>query len=65
VVVVRIGLDDTLRVEQEGRLVTTHRLRSAADGWVTVSEHHASLWQETLRVEQRSLAVYEEVAQWS
>lgn len=65
VVVVRIGLDDTLRVEQDGCLVTTHRLRSAADGWVTVPEHHASLWQETLRVEQRSLAVYEEVVQWS
>lgn len=65
VVVVRIGLDDTLRVYHDDLLLVTHQLRSAAEGWVKVPEHHAALWQQVLKVEQRSLAVYEEVAQWS
>jgi transposase len=65
VVVVRIGLDGQLRVYQDDLLVATHQLRPAEEGWVTVPAHHATLWQQTLKVEQRSLAVYEEVAQWS
>ena len=65
VVVVRIGLDDRLRVYQDEQLVTAHQLQSASAGWVTVPEHHAVLWQEALAVEQRPLTVYEEVGQWN
>ena len=64
-VVVRIGLDDTLRVYHQETLVASHTLQSAQQGWVTVAEHHAQLWQATLKVQQRPLKVYEEVAQWS
>jgi len=38
---------------------------AARQGWVTVPDHHAGLWADTLAVEQRPLAVYEEVATWS
>jgi hypothetical protein len=30
-----------------------------------VPEHHAQLWQDALRVESRSLEVYEEAAKWN
>lgn len=62
---VRIGLDDTLRVYHDNLLLVTHQLRSAAEGWVQVPEHHAARWHQVLKVEQRDLSVYEEVAQWS
>ncbi len=66
VVVVRIGLDETLRVYADDQLVATHRLQRAEDGWVTVPEHHAALWQSVAaQVEQRPLIVYEEVAAWN
>jgi transposase len=64
-VVVRIGLDDHLRVYQDEQLVATHQLVSASAGWVSVPEHHAALWQAALAVEQRPLEVYEEVGQWN
>jgi transposase len=64
-VVVRIGLDGSLRVEQDAHLITTHQLQEAAAGWVTVPEHHAALWKNALAVEQRPLEVYEEVGQWN
>jgi transposase len=64
-VIVRIGLDDWLRVYHNEALVASHSLQPAQQGWVTVPEHHAQLWQATLKVHQRPLAVYEEVAQWS
>ena len=60
-VAVRIGLDGALRVYQAENLVATHLLRSYREGWGVIPEHHADLWQETLKVEQRSLAVYEEI----
>jgi hypothetical protein len=63
---VRIGLDGVVAVYNgEGQLVARHRLKSAADGWVLVPEHHRMLWEQALMVERRELAVYEEVAQWS
>jgi len=68
---VRIGLDDSLRIYDPGDPnldkppVATHMLRSAQEGWVTVAEHYANLWQDTLKVEQRPLLVYAEVTQWS
>jgi hypothetical protein len=46
-------------------LMTIHRLQPRTEGWVTVPEHHAALWEEVLRVERRPLSVYEEVGQWS
>jgi hypothetical protein len=46
-------------------LVANHTLQPAQQGWVTVADHHARLWQATLKVQQRPLIVYEEVAQWS
>jgi transposase len=61
-VAVRIGLEGTLRIYQAETLVATHLLRSHREGWSTMPEHHADLWQEALKVEQRPLAVYEEVA---
>ncbi len=64
-VAVRIGLDDTVRVLADDQVVATHRLQPSSAGWVTVAEHHASLWASTLQVEQRPLAAYEEVAQWT
>ena len=53
------------RVLEDEQLVATHHLQCASAGWVTVPEHHARLWQETLAVEQRPLEVYEEVGQWN
>lgn len=64
-VVVRIGLDESLRIYADEVLVAHHTLRSLREGWVTVATHHAQLWQETLQVERRPLQVYEEVAAWS
>lgn len=61
-VAVRIGLDGTLRVYQAETLVAMHLLRSQQQGWSTIPAHHADLWKDTLKVEQRSLAVYEEVS---
>ncbi len=61
-VVVRISLDNSLRVYDSETLVALHQLRPAAAGWVTVPEHHHQLWSDTLHVAQRPLAVYAEVA---
>ena len=71
VVSVRIGLDGSLRVydpadpNPDKLPVALHTLRLAQEGWSTIAEHHAQLWQQTLQVEQRPLQVYEEAAQWS
>jgi transposase len=64
-VMVQIGLDDTLKVYQGEALQANHQLRSADQGWVSVPEHHEKLWQDTVQVEHRSLAVYEEAGAWS
>ncbi len=64
-VTVRLGLDDRLRVYHGENLVAHHRLQNACNGWVTVPEHHQQLWRSTLKVERRSLQVYEEAGQWS
>lgn len=61
-VAVRIGLDDLLRIFLADQLVASHQLKSRQAGWSTIPEHLAEMWQTTLQVEQRSLAVYEEVA---
>lgn len=61
-VAVRIGLDDRLRVYHAENLIAIHTLRSKLAGWSTLAEHHAQLWQDTLKVEQRSLAAYQEVS---
>ena len=64
-VVVRIGLDGSLRVFHGDQLVASHLLRAASEGWVTAPEHHTRLWQAALKVERRPLEAYEEVARWS
>ena len=64
-VAVRISLEGLLRIWHSDRLVATHALRNAQEGWSSVPEHHAALWQATLKVEQRPLEAYEEVATWS
>ena len=61
-VTVRMSLDGDLRVFDGERLLAHHLLRPAEEGWVTVPSHHRGLWRETLNVEARDLAVYEEVA---
>jgi transposase len=61
-VAVRIGLDGLLRVFQADQLVTSHTLKSRQEGWSTFREHQSEMWKSTLpQVEQRPLAVYEEV----
>jgi hypothetical protein len=68
---VRIGLDGVLRIydpadpDPDRLPVAIHCLRRVREGWATITEHHAQLWQTTLNVEQRPLQVYEEVTQWS
>ena len=64
-VVIHIGLDETLKIYQGETLVAEHRLRPGDQGWVTCPAHHAPLWQETLQVQRRPLAVYQEVATWN
>lgn len=64
-VAVRLGLDDRLRIFHADQLVASHSLRPGQTGWSTVPDHHAALWQATLKVEQRPLETYEEVATWS
>ena len=64
-VTIRIGLDGELLVYTDEIKVACHRLRSPADGWVTVPSHHARLWGQTTSVERRDLSVYEEVLQCS
>jgi hypothetical protein len=64
-VTLRIGLEDEIKVYFAEKLVAHHRLRSAEQGWVTIPEHHAALWQSTLKVEQRPLSTYQEAAKWS
>lgn len=64
-VAVRIGLDQALRIYAGERLVATHTLQASQQGWVSVPEHHAGLWDKTLGVERRELAVYEEAAAWN
>ena len=66
VVRVRIGLDGGVRVYADEQLLVEHHLQPATQGWVTVAEHHAALWKAALgAVEQRPLAIYEEVGRWS
>jgi Mu transposase-like protein/integrase-like protein len=60
-VAVRIGLDGLLRIYQGESLVARHTLRRTQDGWGTLPEHRAEMWQRTVQVEQRALAAYEEV----
>ena len=59
---IRLTLDGELAVYDGEQLAATHQVSSGERGWVTVPEHHAALWAQTLEVEQRPLAVYEEVA---
>jgi hypothetical protein len=61
-VAVRIGLDGLLRVYHSENLVASHILKSRREGWSTLAEHRTEMWKTTLpQVEQRSLAIYEEV----
>jgi hypothetical protein len=60
-VAVRIGLDGLLRIYQADQLVTSHSLKSRQEGWSTLREHQSEMWKSTLQVEERALAVYEEV----
>lgn len=59
---IRLTLEGELAVYADERLVASHRVVAGDRGWVTVPAHHAALWAQTLAVEQRPLAVYEEVA---
>lgn len=68
---IHIDLDGSLQVYDPLNLdpnqppVAIHALQDARKGWVTVPEHHTALWDSTLKVEQRSLEVYEEATQWN
>ncbi len=66
VVQIRLELDGRLHVIAADQVVATHQLQAADTGWVTVAAHHAALWEQVSGpVEQRALAVYEEVVQWN
>jgi len=58
---IRLTLAGELAIYDGERLVANHRVASGEPGWVTIPAHHAVLWAQTLAVEQRPLAVYEEV----
>lgn len=61
-VAIRIGLDGLLRIYQAETMVASHTLKERQEGWSTLAEHHSDMWRNTLpQVEQRALAVYEEV----
>ena len=62
---VRITLDGAGAIYDGEECVAQHALQPAAQGWVAVPHHHAGLWADTLAVERRPLAVYEEVATWN
>jgi hypothetical protein len=62
---VRITLDGAVAIYDGEQCVAQHLLQPAVQGWVTVPDHHAGLWADTLAVERRPLAVYEEVATWN
>lgn len=64
-VMIRIGLDGSLRIFANEQLVAQHLLQSRQAGWVTSPTHHRHLWQTALQVEQRALDVYQEAASWS
>ena len=49
------------RLGYREQCVAQHQLQ-APQGWVTIPDHHAALWADTLAVERRPLPVYEEVA---
>ena len=59
---IRLTLDGALTVYDGEDLVATHRVVAGERDWVTVPAHHEALWAQTLEVERRPLAVYEEVA---
>lgn len=59
---IRIGLDDQLRVYDQGDvLIASHTLRQRHDGWLSEPAHHRALWQQVAKVQQRPLSCYEEV----
>jgi transposase len=61
-VAIRIGLDGLLRIYQAETMVASHTLKDRQEGWSTLAEHRSDMWRKTLpQVEQRALAVYEEV----
>ncbi len=65
-VTVHISLNGQIHVlDAAERRVATHRQCRPGSEWVTVPAHHQRLWDETLNVERRDLAVYEEVVSWS
>ena len=43
-------------------MIASHSLKDRREGWSTLPEHRSEMWKSTLpQVEQRALAVYEEV----
>jgi len=60
-VTIRVSLDGVLSVYDAEGKVLEQGLQPAGEGWVTVPAHHEQLWRETLSVQRRDLAVYEEV----
>lgn len=61
-IAIRIGLDGLLRIYQAETMVASHIMKDRREGWSTQAEHRNDIWKNTLpQVEQRALAVYEEV----
>jgi len=65
-VMVRIGLDDRLRVfDAADDCVAEHRLSPSHEGWQITPAHHERLWRDHFQVQTRDLQHYQEVASWS
>ncbi len=64
-VMVCTTLDGLITVYDGETVVAEHRMRPREQGWATVPGHHASLWRDTLAVEQRTLITYDEAATWN
>jgi hypothetical protein len=62
---VRITLGGSVAIYDGEQCVAPHVLQPPTQGGVTVPDHHAALWADTLAVERRPLTVYEEVATWN
>lgn len=59
---IRLTLDDELQIiDAQEQVVAEHLLALPDAGWQRQADHHRRLWREALQVEQRGLAIYEEV----
>lgn len=59
---IRIGLDGNLKIHYNDLIIAKHLLKKS-NIWNTIDNHHKKLWDNTLRVQNRPLSVYEEASE--